>query len=133
MARLSSCLPLCPVLDGYGLMDGLPPHIRSNLFRIPTQNRVRPGGTSSGRQTIVAGEDLLGPYRGRNLVGGTIWRSPNAKYTKAGRLMLRVPNGGARTNRDVLAGSLASVVCSEHCCCLEVLQSLSSPHFCRLL
>ena len=115
-------------------MDGLPPHIRSNLFRVPTQNRVRPGGTSSsGRQTIVAGEDLLGPYRGRNLVGGTIWRSPNAKFTKAGRLMLRVPNGGARTNRDVLAGNLASVVCSEHCCCLEGLQSLSSPHFCRLL
>lgn len=64
------------MLDGYGLLDGLPAFIRDAFWSVPTQRR----GTGDGSQ-------------------GCVWRSPNAKRTAAGRIFLRGPNGGHSSNR----------------------------------
>ena len=56
------------MLDGYGLLEGMPDGLGEAMFRVPTAH-------------------------------GGVARSPNAQWTKDGRLHLRVPNGGHSGNR----------------------------------
>ena len=70
-------------LDGYGIMEkGLEQRHQHTLWTVPTQN-------------VTA----------RNRGGEPVWRSIPAKRTRAGRIMLRVPNGGCAPAHPFAAGS----------------------------
>ena len=69
-------------LDGYGVMVGLEQRHQHTLWNVPTQN-------------VTA----------RNRGDEPVWRSIPAKRTRAGRIMLRVPNGGCAPAHPFAAGS----------------------------
>ena len=71
------------LLDGYAILNSLPPRTQKAFFSVPTQN------------VKGSGSNAVHPPGS----GGDKWRSVPAKHTAAGRLFLRGPNGGHSTNK----------------------------------
>ena len=84
------------LVDGYALMDALPPRQREALFRVPTEDSAV--GAAYERRIGASLRPDLVPSTAKQNASKSLWRSPLAQRTPTGRILLRAPNGGLSTN-----------------------------------